>query len=66
MYYAYLYRGDTIMLSLDEIVEKLKDRNLRIVANRIGISYMTVYNIAKQNNTNPSHTTLTKLSDYLK
>lgn len=54
------------MLSLDEIVEKLKDRNLRIVANRIGISYMTVYNIAKQNNTNPSHTTLTKLSDYLK
>lgn len=54
------------MLSLDEIVEKLKDRNLPVVAKRTGISYMTVYNIAKQNNTNPSHSTLTKLSDYLK
>lgn len=53
------------MLTLEQIVEKLEDRNIRIIAERTGVSYHTVLNIQNGKNTNPTVTTLRAISDYL-
>lgn len=53
------------MLTVEEIREGLRDRNLRAVARSTGLHPNTVYTIADGKNTNPSHRTLKKLSDYL-
>jgi len=53
------------MLSIDEIREKLSDRNLREVARRCEMSYMTVYNMANGNIENPGYKTIKTLVDYL-
>ena len=52
------------MLTLEELVQRLKQRNLKEVANASGISYMTIYNIAKGHNKKPYKTTLRMLNIY--
>ena len=52
-------------MTLDEIKEKLKDRNLLVVAERIGVHFNTLYNIVNDKG-NPSYSTLIKLENYLK
>ena len=52
------------MLSLDEIVLRLKQRNLKEVEKASGVSYMTIYNIAKGHNKKPYKSTLKLLSVY--
>ena len=52
-------------MTLDEIKEKLKDRNIKIVANTIGVHFNTLYKIVHGTN-QPNHSTYTKLVDYLK
>lgn len=51
-------------MTIEEIREKLKDRNLKIVAEKIGIHHNTIYKIAHGVN-NPNYSTLLKLQDYL-
>lgn len=53
------------MLTLEEIIDKLKDRRLRVVANEIGLSYDTVRRIANGYFRDPSYKTVKLLSDYL-
>lgn len=52
------------MLSIEQIQEKLKDRNLIKVAEKIGIHFNTLYAIAK-GKANPKYSTLVKINDYL-
>lgn len=52
------------MLSLAEIKERLKDRNLAHVARETGLSHMTVWKI-RNNAEGCSYATAETLSDYL-
>ena len=52
------------MLSLDEIVKRLKQRNLKEVARSSNVSYITICNIAKEENKQPYRSTLLALSVY--
>jgi transcriptional regulator with XRE-family HTH domain len=51
-----------IMLTIEKIVEKLKDRKLTAVAKSTGVSRQTVYNITRGQM--PTYDTLVKLSNY--
>ncbi len=53
------------MLSLEEIREKLKDRNLREISRRTGIGYGYLAAIANGTRSNPSYQVLKPLCDYL-
>ena len=53
------------MLSLDEIQKQLQDRNLVMVANATGLSYMTVWKVKTGKQDNFSYDTVKRLSDYL-
>lgn len=53
------------MLTLDQIVSGLEDRNLKIVSEKSGVNYLTVTKIANGSQTNPQYRTLKALSDYL-
>jgi len=50
------------MLTIEKIVEKLKDRKLSVVAKETGISRQTIYNITRGQM--PKYETLVKLSNY--
>jgi transcriptional regulator with XRE-family HTH domain len=52
------------MLTLDQIIEKLNDRNLSKVADAVGVSRATMSNL-KNRKVNPSYELVKKLSDYL-
>lgn len=52
------------MLTLSEIKKILEDRNLKVIAERTGVSYQTLWRITKGNAT-PSATTAEKISNYL-
>lgn len=52
------------MLDLDGIVRRLKDRRLDHLQEGTGLSKPTISAIRDGVNTNPSHDTLKKLSDY--
>ncbi len=52
------------MMTLDQILRSLDDRNLTVVADRVGLSKMTLYRITS-GKMKPSYDTLQKLSDYL-
>lgn len=52
------------MLSLEQIQEKLKDRNIIKVSKAIGIHFNTLYSIAN-GKANPNYKTLVKINDYL-
>lgn len=53
------------MLTLAEIRQKLSDRNLRVIAERTGINYQTLWRIMKKPGHSPSLSTVERLSDYL-
>ena len=53
------------MLTLKQIVEKLKDRNLSYIGRELDISPQYMADIAKGKATNPSYEILEKLSNYL-
>lgn len=55
----------TKLLTLDDIREKLQDRNLREVSKRSDVGYATLYRIRNDAKYKCSLTTLEKLSDYL-
>lgn len=52
------------MLTLEQVVERLADRNLRQVSDRSGIPYITLYNVAKGKSV-PHYKTIKAISDYL-
>lgn len=51
------------LLTADQVREKLEDRRLSYVAEKCGLTYMSLSRIRK-NEGNPSLGTLQKLSDY--
>lgn len=51
-------------MNLDEVVQKLSDRNLKEVSRRVELSYQTIRRIALKEEQNPSYNTLKKLIDY--
>jgi transcriptional regulator with XRE-family HTH domain len=53
------------MLTIEEIREKLQDRNLTKVAASIGITRVYLSAIANGKQLNPSYDIVKKLSDYL-
>lgn len=53
-------------MTLEQIKAALSDRNLTEVARRTGLSYPTVYGIAKGTNSNPAYQSVEKLVQYLK
>lgn len=54
------------ILSLDEIRELLRDRKLHIVGAAVGLSYPTIRAVLNNKGGNPTFSTQTKLSDYLR
>jgi DNA-binding phage protein len=53
------------MLSLEQVLEKLRDRNLTKVAKGSGLSPTTVHKIFKSQSVDVSYQSVKKLSDYL-
>jgi len=53
------------MLTLEEIRDKLRDRNLSKVSRLSGVGYNNLYAIAKGHRKNPTYKILEKLSIYL-
>lgn len=53
------------MLTLEEIREKLNDRNLAKVSRATGVGYNNLHGIANGTKNNPSYNVIKKLSDYL-
>jgi len=53
------------MLTLDQILEKLKDRNLTKVASASGVNVNTLYLLTGGRTIDPTYRTIKKLSDYL-
>ena len=52
------------MMTIDVIIEKLKDRNLSEVARRTQLSFPCVWRISKGRHGNIGYLTVKKLSDY--
>ena len=52
------------MLTVEQMIERLKDRRIRMVAKASGVSYQTIYNMV-QGKSLPSYETLVRLSNYL-
>lgn len=53
------------MLTIEEIRERLKDRNLKEVSRRTGINYKNLAAIANGTRSNPTYAVLKPLCDYL-
>ena len=51
------------MLNVEQVKEKLKDRNITVIAQETGVSRQTIYNMVNGVST-PSLETLTALSSY--
>jgi DNA-binding phage protein len=51
---------------LQYVVRMLEETNLKAVAKKVGLSYMTVYRIANKTNTSPSFNTVKKLAEYFR
>lgn len=54
------------MMTLEQVKEKLQDRNIAEVSRRCNLQYQTVFNIANGINKNPSYNTVVKLVEYFK
>jgi DNA-binding Xre family transcriptional regulator len=52
-------------MTIEQIKNKLKDRNLRAVAKAVGVHYNTLYHIATGSNANARASTLAKITTYL-
>lgn len=53
------------MMTLDDIISALHDRKATVVSQEVGLSYQTVWRVAKGDVRNVSYETVKKLSDYL-
>ncbi len=53
------------MLRIEEIVKRLKDRNLTTVARHAGVSYQSLWQIANGLQKQPKYKVVEALSDYL-
>jgi len=53
------------MLTLEEVVKRLGDRNLRTVANAAGVSHGSVCKLVREPSERVEYITVKKLSDYL-
>jgi hypothetical protein len=53
------------MLTVEQVIERLKDRKLKVVAEKTGLHYQTVLRIAKGNFKEVSYSVIKSLSDYL-
>ena len=53
------------MLTIEQILEKLKDRNLTKVADGSGLSTATLYKITSGRSVDVAYSSVKKLSDYL-
>jgi hypothetical protein len=53
------------MLTVEEILKRLEDRNLRTVAARAGVSYPVVWRLSKFPEYGVNYETVKALSDYL-
>lgn len=53
------------MMRIEEIVKRLKDRNLTAVAKHAGVSYQSLWQIANGLQKQPKYKVVEKLSDYL-
>jgi DNA-binding Xre family transcriptional regulator len=53
------------MMTIDDIVRALHDRKATVVSQEVGLSYQTVWRIARGEVKNVSYDTAKKLSDYL-
>ncbi len=51
---------------LQYVVAMLKETNLKAVAQKVGLSYRTVWGIANESNKAPSFTTVRKLAEYFR
>lgn len=52
-----------VELSIEELIEKLSDRRLSVVAKKIGVHYTTLYELVNRK-VNTSDETLDKLREY--
>lgn len=52
-------------MTLEQIKIDLEDRNIRIVAERIGVEYMTLLRIAQGKTKKPKKVVLDKITGYL-
>lgn len=52
-------------MEINTLVNKLKDRNISAVSRATGLSYRTVYNVAKQKGRKPHNRTIQKLTNYM-
>ena len=53
------------MLTIEQIKQRLQDRNIKAVAKALGISRQTISAIKSGKNAAPSYQTVKALSDYL-
>lgn len=53
------------MLTIEEIKNRLHDRNIKAVAKAVGVSRQTISNIKNGKNTTPAYQTVKAISDYL-
>ena len=53
------------MLSLDEVIERLKDRNLKSVSIGADVGYLSLLKLVKYKSEKVEYLTVRKLSDYL-
>lgn len=51
---------------LQYVVRMLHEMNLKAVAGKVNLSYMTVYNIANGKNISPTFKTVKKLAEYFR
>jgi DNA-binding XRE family transcriptional regulator len=51
---------------LQYVVAMLKETNLAAVAEKVGLSYRTVWSIANESNKSPSFNTVRKLAEYFR
>jgi len=53
------------MMAIDDIVKALHDRKATVVSQEVGLSYQTVWRIARGETKSITYDTAKKLSDYL-
>ena len=53
------------MLSLEEVIERLKDRNLKSVSIGADVGYLSLLKLVKYKSEKVEYLTVRKLSDYL-
>lgn len=53
------------MDEVQQIIERLRDRKLKLVAEKTGISYQGIRNLIKGKTQNPTVKTIDKLREYL-